>query len=359
MDYSIVAKVTENCNANCKYCYLDKTKNLEMNEEVAERLIQELLTVNETFAHFTWIGGEPLLKPISFFEKIAEYTQKHNHKNIRVSHSIQTNGILLDKERFETLKNLGFKIGVSYDGTRELEEERVGIRNAQIVLENIEREKGKLGIISVLTKKSFGKEREMYDFFRRNTTFARVNFYAPTGRGSEFTDEFLPSKEEAKSMLLKFYDLWLNDQSRLELRPHREITRSFFTGLSLNCEYSAVSCYRIFGSDSQGDIYTCSRATHLPEMKLGNISEGLNSFIGGDIHSKPLVRYLSLKEKNMDPWVQLSSGGCPIEALSHKGDYSSPTYYSGEIRNSLFDKIAEDIKDDRKRKTLERKAGLN
>lgn len=359
LDFSLVAKVSESCNIRCKYCYLDSYANKNMAPETADELIKEFMRYNDNFAHFTWIGGEPLLRDDSFFEEIMESSKRHKHKNLRVSHSIQTNGLLLTSERFTKLKNMGFKIGISYDGSRDLQaSQRTTKKKADEVLDKIHMADKGAGIITVLTRKSVGKMEEIYSFLRANTTFARVNLFAPTGTGLSNEKELLPSKEEAKTMLLELYELWKDDDSPLELRPHREIVRSFFTGFPINCEYSAVSCYKIFGSDSEGDIYTCSRSTHISEMRLGNIREGLDNIIGSPIHQKILERYFRLKEKSNSPYFHLSCGGCPVEAHSHKGDMMNPTNYSGGVREALFNKINEDLKNEQTRNRLERKVGL-
>ena len=55
LDFSLISKVTENCNLNCGYCYLAEKRNLNMSEEVVEKLIKSFLEFNNKFAHFTWI----------------------------------------------------------------------------------------------------------------------------------------------------------------------------------------------------------------------------------------------------------------------------------------------------------------
>jgi uncharacterized protein len=358
LDFSLISKITENCNLDCGYCYLAEKKNLKMSEDVAEYLIKSFLKFNEIFAHFTWIGGEPLLMPDSFFENVMELEKRYNHKNIHLSNSIQTNGVALTPQRFDKLKSLGYKIGISYDGTPDLQSQRMTRSQTERLLENIVYAKGKAGLLAVLTKNTLGREEEIYDFFREHTTWAKVNFYSPTGHGAEKEDELMLNPDEASKMMIRLYELWKKDDSELELRPILENVRSFFTGFPVACDFSAVSCYKILGADTKGDIYPCSKAMNFPYLKMGNINEGLENLVGNDIHRMPLERYLYLKEKGGNPWLHLSSGGCPIEALSHKGNYMESTTYSGEVRNFLFERIKEDMQNEKTRKHLERKVGL-
>ena len=358
LDFSLISKITEKCNLNCSYCYLSEKRNLDMSEGVAEELIKAFLEFNNGFAHFTWIGGEPLLRPNSFFEKIMEFEKKHNIKNIPLSNSIQTNGLDLTPERFDALKELGYKIGISYDGAPDLQMQRMTESQTEKLLENIEYVKGRAGLLAVLTKRTIGREAEIYDFFRKHTTFAKVNFFSPTGHGAEKEEELMLSPKEASEMMINLYELWKEDDSELELRPQLENVRSFFTGFPSCCDFSAVSCYKILGSNTKGDIYPCSKAMNFLHLRMGHISEGLDNLVGSEIHKMPLERYVALKKKGNNPWLHLSAGGCPIEALSHKGNYMSATTYSEEVRNVLFERIKEDMKNENTRKHLERKAGL-
>lgn len=363
VDISVVAQVTERCNLECKYCYIGVSSGKDMSINTAKNLISKFLDYNDSFAHFTWIGGEPLLRDISFFESIMNLSHKYNYKKLSVSHSIQTNGVFLTLEKRNILRKMGFKISVSYDGCSEInDQQRVTTNNKSIslkVLRNIEESQKEVGIITVLTKKSLGKEKEIYDMLRKKTKFARINLYSPIGRGMNHINELLPSPEEAKQMMIKFYELWKNDDSELQLKPYTEIIKSFFTGLPLNCEYSAVSCYRILGVNVQGDLYICSRAFNIPHMKLGNINKhNLEDLINTKTHQQILERYLYLKDKLKDPWFFLSSGGCPVEAYLYTGNIMNESYYGKEVRNVLFNKIKEDLEDENTRRNLERKIGI-
>ena len=160
-------------------------------------------------------------------------------------------------------------------------------------------------------------------------------------------------------MLIRFYELWRNDSDlKFQLNPFAGIVKSFFTGRNNICEYSAISCYRILGIDSKGDVYVCSRSTHIPETFMGNINnQGLDELLESEPHKAILDRYLRLKESGCK-YFSICSGGCPIEALSYKGDFMENSYYCCETKRGLYELIEEDLKDDNTRRRLETKLSL-
>ena len=73
--YVMLKPVGSVCNLACDYCYyLEKsklypnTKNQILTDELLETFIQQYMncqTMQEVL--FTWHGGEPLMRPISFY----------------------------------------------------------------------------------------------------------------------------------------------------------------------------------------------------------------------------------------------------------------------------------------------------
>lgn len=112
------------CNLACKYCYyLEKASVLShhepsqmMDESLLELFIRQYLEAQTMLeVHFTWHGGEPLLRPISFYEKALELQKRYAQGRV-VTNSIQTNGTLLTDEWCRFLKQNNFLVGISIDG---------------------------------------------------------------------------------------------------------------------------------------------------------------------------------------------------------------------------------------------------
>lgn len=363
LDISIVSRISEQCNFDCSYCYMQEKKNQNMSLETIENIIKKLQNYNDLIAHFTWIGGEPLIRSDDLFSHIIEFSKSNNPKELKVSHSIQTNGFKLNLDRRKRLQDMGFKIGVSYDGSKELQNilrpNKGGKETYETLKSNLINADKTVGTITVITKHSYGKEREIYDELKSLTKSASLNFYSPTGFGLHNSDFLLPTKEEAKEMMIRFYEMWRNDQdTRFQLNPFTEIVKSFFTGINNICEYSAVSCYRIVGVDAGGHVFTCSRSTHIPETFMGDINhQNIEEILNSDPHERILDRYLKLKE-NGCKYFSICGGGCPVEAISYKKDFMDKTYYCCEVKGGLFKKVEEDLTKNEIREFFKSKLGI-
>ena len=77
--YVMLKPAGARCNLACKYCYylekehLSKNAGQFMTDALLERFVQQYIEA-QTLPQvlFTWHGGEPLLKPISFYKKAIE-----------------------------------------------------------------------------------------------------------------------------------------------------------------------------------------------------------------------------------------------------------------------------------------------
>ncbi len=130
---------TLNCNLKCTYCYepthSDSTNYGIMSESVQDKIVElyehhcsyrKENNIEQKYTDtITWYGGEPLLcldiinNVQSRVNKIAE---KYGRK---IKNSITTNGILLNKENVEILKETNIKdIQISVDGPGEIHNAR-------------------------------------------------------------------------------------------------------------------------------------------------------------------------------------------------------------------------------------------
>ena len=112
------------CNLDCAYCFFLKKEALypgsrfRMSDEVMESYVRQALEANQQT--IAWQGGEPTLMGLDFFRRAVEMEKKYLKRGQPIENTFQTNGILLDDDWCEFLRENRFLVGISLDGPREL-----------------------------------------------------------------------------------------------------------------------------------------------------------------------------------------------------------------------------------------------
>lgn len=123
---TVLVKVAARCNLACDYCYFFfseddswKRQPRVISDEVVDSLATNLESLHSTqrepFA-IVLHGGEPLLLGASKLEGIFSRLRKHLDGTIPIS--MQTNGVLLDKEILDLCSRFQVSVSVSIDGPR-------------------------------------------------------------------------------------------------------------------------------------------------------------------------------------------------------------------------------------------------
>ncbi len=128
---ALILKVASRCNLNCTYCYMynagDTTYRQQpkfMSRAVAEALLQSVRRhcARHGITHFTFIfhGGEPLLADQRFYEWFVGRAREVLRPAVRSFFALQTNGVLLTEAWCDLLARLDVSLGISLDGTPEI-----------------------------------------------------------------------------------------------------------------------------------------------------------------------------------------------------------------------------------------------
>src|SRR3989338_7539531 len=119
----IVWNVTRRCNLHCVHCYsdsFDHPYNDELTTEEGINLINDLAEFKCPVIIFS--GGDPLLREDLFY--LAKYAK---FRGIRTA--LSTNGILVDDNMADKIKEAGFAYGgVSLDGIGEVNDSFRGVK---------------------------------------------------------------------------------------------------------------------------------------------------------------------------------------------------------------------------------------
>ena len=261
--FHLIAKPTGAiCNIACEYCfYLDKEalydhpkrSDFRMREEVLERYISEYIRAqpNKAEVNFSWQGGEPTLLGVDFFRRVVAHQRRYAVPGQPITNSLQTNGILLDDEWCEFLRNAGFLVGISIDGAEALHDRyRLDVQGrgtfARVIagLEALQRNEVEYNALTVVQRDNGDHGAEVYRFLRdKGARFIQLIPIVEPGPeglssrsvGSEQWGRFLNAvwdewlKQDIGSVFVGHFDMMLGltlGYPRVGLRPHQDLRPS-------------------------------------------------------------------------------------------------------------------------------------
>lgn len=276
--FTVTVEPVSECNLDCRYCYSVNKSGRKMERDIFLNAISEVVRYagEKGFdeVHFVWLGGEPLLAGIDFFERVADYASRMD-SNIVLRHFLQTNGLLLNEEFCRLFRQAGFNIGVSIDGPEHIHDafrvSRGGEPTHSRVMESIrllQEHRIQFGCVAVVTQKTLGHEREVYDFFRSLGCGFRINPVIPGMNGSNKGYRIEP--EEYGLSLVRFFDAWLSAPSgRVPISPLDNYMLSVVSGETAECQQKDSCVGDTLGIKPDGDVTICGR---FQGMTLGNLT---------------------------------------------------------------------------------------
>ncbi len=296
--YVMLKPVGSACNLACQYCYyLEKellypnNKRSWMSDETLETFIQQyFLAQTQPYVSFTWHGGEPLLRPISFYKKALKLQQKYG-KGFYIENSLQTNGTLLTDEWCRFFKENNFLIGLSIDGPATVHDAYrqtlSGKGSFQKVLNGI-RLLNKHGVewnaMAVVNAKNVKDAATFYNFFKSiNCHFIQftpiVERLVPHADGrclasvNEQTQTMSPlsvTPEEWGAFLCNLFDLWIKEDVGTYYIQMFDATLANWVGQTPGLCTLSKSCGHASAMEHNGDVFACDHFV-FPEYKRGNI----------------------------------------------------------------------------------------
>ncbi len=171
----VVMQPTPFCNMDCRYCYLpDRLDQRRMTPELAALALQRVFDSGwaDEVLEVRWHAGEPLVVGPAFYRDTLALVRPSIPSGIRLRHTIQTNGTLVDAEWCQFFRDEGFEVGLSIDGPVDLHDRNRVMRSgrpthhAALRAADLLRENGvAFSVIAVLTRDSLDRVDEIYEFF--------------------------------------------------------------------------------------------------------------------------------------------------------------------------------------------------
>ena len=296
------------CNLRCSYCYyLEKSGLYQgssqlMGDETLELFIKEYIESQTTpEVMFIWHGGEPLLRPIAFYQRALELQQRYADGR-RVDNCIQTNATLITDEWGKFLSKNNFLVGVSIDGPQQMHDAlrvtqqressfRDVIRGIRILTKyHIE-----WNAMATVNAVNVEHPLEFYRFFRDELECRYLQFTpvvertsTPNGgrllHGAEPNGTITPHSITATQwgeFLCAIFDEWVrNDVGQMFVQLF-DTTLANWVGAPAGVCTMSKYCGQGAAIEHNGDVYSCDHFV-FPEYKLGNIhTDSLISMMHG------------------------------------------------------------------------------
>lgn len=110
--------LTNACNMNCRYCYVEHSAITTMKSETTRKIVDLAAKTKETPVGIVFFGGEPLLCRDLIYETIEYCRWKEKQKGCSFYFKITTNGLLLDEDFIEASLREDIFIALSHDGVK-------------------------------------------------------------------------------------------------------------------------------------------------------------------------------------------------------------------------------------------------
>jgi uncharacterized protein len=237
---------------------------------------------------FTWHGGEPLLRPITFYEKALKIQQRYAHGRT-IDNCLQTNGTLITKEWCQFFHNNNFLIGISIDGPQDLHDAyRVGHNHQQSSWQQVMRAIELLNQYGVMWNAmatvnhlTADEPQRFYRFFREiGCQF--LQFTPVVERHQGVVADYSVSPRQWGGFLCGVYDEWVQQDIGEIFVQLFDATLANWVGEPPGLCSMSPLCGRCAAMESNGDVYSCDHFV-FPDHYLGNIrTSTLTSMLYGE-----------------------------------------------------------------------------
>ena len=297
--YIMVKPVGSACNLRCDYCYYLEKQHLYANEgrqmlsdELLERFIREYIESQTTpEVLFTWHGGEPLVRPLAFYEKVVRLQQRYA-RGRRIANSLQTNGTLINDDWARFFHDQGWLIGVSLDGPEAYHDAfrrtRGGgpsFRNVIRGIDILNRHAVEWNALAVANRLNGDHPLSFYRFFKNigcqyiqvTPVVERLDHHDDGRQLASLVDEgqlapFSIRPKQWGNFLCTIFDEWVRHDVSMFFINIFDATLANWVGVAPGLCTMAKHCGHAGVMEHNGDVYSCDHFV-FPEYKLGNIHE--------------------------------------------------------------------------------------
>jgi uncharacterized protein len=355
----VIVKTTGRCNGTCVYCASSCPSTGEGGLR-ADQLDRFFGFFAPWFGmnggrhlRFTWHGGEPLLLGKAFYREVLRAEERVFGANRpRVRNSLQSNLTLLDESWIPVLRDLldGEAVGTSFDLVDGIRGLRSGepLAASWVPATELLRASGiPTGVVYVVHKRSLGRARDLYTFFRNLNGRARVRYNPLLSEGMGGDDackDLHVTAEEYGRFMVELLDVWREDGFEGAPAPLNEL-RDAWRGRTeqLCCDYRGRCHTTHLGVDHEGEVFSCGRGSDRGLHRLGNVHrDSLEDVLRHPYWASAQARFAKLQAGPCGEcrWWRLCHGGCPLDAVLYGGEFGDRTWFCA-ARKVMFERMEE------------------
>ncbi len=337
----LILQGTPFCNINCRYCYLpDRANKGQMAVETVAATIDNLLASDLLRGPLlvNWHAGEPLVLPAEFYRARMPHVDRLASAGISITHSLQTNAMLVNESHCEMIKEFEVKVGVSIDGPADIHDSQRRTRNGRgshkQALEGIARLQ-KHGIqfnaICVLSDLSVRHPDAIYAFFKElGVRAVGFNIEEIEGANTHSSITFAGFEDRYRQFLERLWELVEADRGLIRIREFDDAEgRILDTHPRRNSQTEPFINLTVAFN---GDFSTFS-----PEL-LGNRSSQHADFIFGNVHTSLLCdalgtgKFRKIKDESDEgvaacraqcAYFEVCGGGNPSNKIAENDSFAT------------------------------------
>ena len=321
----LLKPASSDCNVDCDYCYYRYVDGIypdqprhRMPLEVVDAVCGQYLALGPREMKLGWQGGEPTLMGLKFFEEAVEIQRTHARRGQCFSNSLQTNGLVLDERWGRFLAANNFLVGLSVDGTAEMNRFR-RLPNgkpthaaAMAAIELLKKHRVEFNVLIVISAANVDRPAEVFEFVIENDIhYVQLIPCTEPDRDDGGLTEHSITAEQYADFMISFFDAWTeNDDPSYYVRRIDNWLHMFFGLPPECCEYRS-DCSDLVTIEYNGDVYPCDFFVR-PEFRMGNV---LEDTLGRMLRGRAFRAFVRGAESYPAvcrgcEWLELCHGGC-------------------------------------------------
>jgi len=317
--FNVWLQITNSCNLNCPYCYINKTDE-DMKEELMWQVISKLedeILLNGTYRglRLKFGGGEPLLR-FDLIKKVVEHFKIRKGK-IPIYFSLITNGTIMNENIALFFAENNIPLSISIDGINDTNNRTRVMKSGKDTFEFI---KSNLSILKkhnvnpfvlvTITSQNVSTLPELVNFLLENNLGFRFSLFKDYNVDYNY---LVPNQELLLSKINECYDIIENNLLNFDYGRVHLNGMNFYSPYTHGCPVGRHTVT----IDQNGNISLCQL---LMDKPLGTFDDGIISKI--QKQNQFTFRYqveATETECYNCQWLNVCAGNCPLVIFKHKG----------------------------------------